>query len=58
MNMKIIGWILAILGGIACTGALIQIVNGELMIDKYALISIGLCASVLTIGLMIIKHKK
>ena len=56
--MKIIGWILAILGGIACTGALIQIVNGELMIDKYALISIGLCASVLTIGLMIIKHKK
>ena len=56
--MKIIGWILTILGGMLCLGALIQLANGELVIDRFALISIGLCILVLTIGLMIIKKIK
>jgi hypothetical protein len=56
--MKVLGWILAILGGMMCLGALIQLANGELIIDRYALISIGFSALVLTIGVMIIKHKK
>jgi hypothetical protein len=56
--MKVLGWILTVLGCMLCFGALVQLVNGELMIDKLALGAIGISVAVLVLGVMILKHKK
>ena len=61
--MRIIGWILTILGIMLCFGALVQFVNGELFfndskIATATIAAIVLSILVLVIGLMILKRKK
>jgi len=56
--MKILGWILTILGGILCLGALIELANGELIMNGYSAGAIAICVVVLVLGLKILNHKK
>jgi hypothetical protein len=56
--MRILGWILIVLGSMLCLGALIQLANGELIMDGYTAGAIGINVVVLVLGLMILNHKK
>lgn len=55
MNMKIIGWILTVLGCMLCFGALIQLVDGELSLEGgVGFVAVALCITVLVSGLIIL----
>ena len=58
--MKILGWILTVLGSMLCLGALIEFANGELVVDEDGIVFlvIGISVALLVIGLMILNHKK
>jgi len=52
--MKISGWILTVLGGMLCFGALIMASNGE----KVLVVPVIFSIIVLVIGLVILNYKK
>ena len=57
--MRILGWILTVLGGILCLGALIELANGELVLHGgITLLAIGISIVTLIIGLLILNRKK
>jgi Leucine-rich repeat (LRR) protein len=56
--MRILGWILTVLGGILCFGALIELANGQLYLDGITLLTIGLCVTILVIGIIILNSNK
>jgi uncharacterized membrane protein HdeD (DUF308 family) len=54
--MKILGWILTILGGVLCFGAIIMYSNGEY--ESVYTPSLLFAIALLVIGLVILKYKK
>jgi hypothetical protein len=56
--MRILGWILTILGGILCFGALIMSTETGFVLDGSMVGSIGFSVALLVVGLLIINYKK
>jgi len=56
--MKTLGWILAIIGGITSTGALISMTKPDFVLNGVMFGSIITCVALLVIGIILIKKNK
>ena len=56
--MKVLGWILTIIGGILSFGALLSITKPNFVADGYTLGAMAFSVALLVIGLLILNNKK